>query len=259
MKNSNIKKAIATVMCMTCVLTSSANVFGFKNSEATADLSCSSTVNAASITDSLEDMVNTATQIIQNLTAIETNSKYDMTSTQRYKDVTPHFINTGLRNAQNYNKIIDQFNVETNKRYKISGKSTWCNIYAWDVMRAMNVPFSHWVYKGTPLTFNEARKLKGVDECNVSKHLSWLNTYGTKYNWRKISASEAQKRANKGYPTLVLDSKGTHIAVVRPETSTWKYKSNNPIISQAGKYNVKYGYAKKYFGSDKTLVYWTHD
>ncbi len=258
MKNSNIKKAIATVMCMACVLTSSANVFGFKNSEATADSSCSSTVNAASITDSLEDMVNTATQIIQNLTAIETNSKYDMTSTQRYKDVTPHFINTGLRNAQNYNKIIDQFNVETNKRYKISGKSTWCNIYAWDVMRAMNVPFSHWVYNGKPLTYNEARKTKGAYECNVSEHLRWLKNYGSKYKWRKISAAEAQKRANQGYPTIVLDIGGEHIAVVRPETSKWKYKNNNPVISQAGLCNVKYGNAKTYFGA-RTLVYWTHD
>ena len=250
MKKVNWKKSAATLMCMVCVLPCSA---------ASVNANTAITANASSITGALEDAMNTAVSVIKKVSAIETNSKYNMTSTSRAVDAVPHYRNVGARSAQNYNKIIDQFNVAKNPRYKITNGSTWCNIFAWDVMRAMNVPFSHWVApNGKPLTYNEAKKTKGAKEHGVTRHLEWIKKYGAKYGWRKVSASEAQKRANKGYPTLVMGSSGSHIAVVRPETSKYKYTTNNPVISQAGAYNVNYGKAGYYFGTTKNLVYWTH-
>ncbi|MBE6843998.1 MAG: hypothetical protein E7510_14455 [Ruminococcus sp.] len=250
MKKINWKKNVATLMGMVCALSCTV---------ANVDTNATPMVNAASITGTIEDVMNTAINATKEVSAIETNSKYNMTSTSRAVDAVPHYRNVGKRSSQNYNKIIDQFNVAKNPRYRVTNGSTWCNIYAWDVMRAMNVPFSHWIANGKPLTYKEAKKTKGAYECGVTRHLKWLNTYGSKYGWRKVSANEAQKRANKGYPTLVMNTSGTHIAVVRPETSKYKYSTNNPVISQAGAYNVNYGKVKTYFGTTNNLVYWTHE
>lgn len=252
MKKVNFKKSIAvTAMCMVCALPCSATIM---NADA------STVVNTASVTGVLEDVMNTAITVAKKVGAIETNSNSITESTNRADDAVPRYINVGQRSAQNYNMIIDQFKVQTNRRYKPVGGSTWCNIFAWDVMKAMHVPFSHWVApNGRPLTHNEAKKTKGAYECNVRSHQSWLKNYGSRYGWRKVTALEAQKMANKGKPTLVLNTSGTHIAVVRPETSKYKYSTNNPVISQAGKYNVNYGKAGTYFGTTKNLEYWVHD
>lgn len=193
---------------------------------------------------------------------ITKNNKYNMTSTARAKNIVPQYINTGKRSAANYNKIINQFNVQKNARYKITNGSTWCNIFAADVMQAINLSgsFSHWVApNGKPLTYDAARKTKGSYECNVKSHLSWMNKHGVKkYGWKKVSAKQAQQRANKGYPTLVMNKTGTHIAVVRPENGKYTYKKNNVVIAQAGLNNVNYGMSKTYFGTTD-LVYYTHD
>lgn len=269
MKKINWKKSAATLMCMVCVLPcSAANINTNAASVASVNDNIASAAKASSKLSVLEEAMNTAAGAAKKAGAIETNSKYNITSTKRSVDVVPHYRNVGERSAQNYNKIIDQFDVAKNPRYKIiykkvNGKtkiSTWCNIYAWDVMRAMNVPFSHWLdQKGRPLTYNEAKNTKGAYECGVRMHLLWIKKYGAKYGWRQVTANEAQKRANKGYPTLVMNTSGSHIAVVRPETSKYKYTTNNPVISQAGASNVKYGKAGTYFGTTKNLVYWTHN
>ena len=183
----------------------------------------------------------------------------------RYKDVVPMYQYDTVRSADSYNVLIDQFDVENNDRYKIEEledgkKLTWCNIYASDVMGACGVPFTHWLSPdGKPISFETAINTKGAYECTVLRHQKWLDEYGIKdYGWKKIDADEAQKRADQGYPTIVLNSTGSHIAVVRPETDELRYNGKNVIISQAGAYNLRYSTPEICFGTDD-LIYYTHD
>lgn len=254
MKKVNIKKRIAaTAMCVICALPCSS---------VTMNVNAASTTTKTSSTGSiLDDVVKTAESVFNKATAIVINKNYNMKNTNKAADISPHYINSGMRSASNYNMIIDQFNVEKNPRYKRTASATYCNIFVADVIgKGMNVPFSHWIgSNGSPLTYSVAKKTKGAYECNVKSHLNWMKTYGSKYGWRKVSASEAQKRANMGYPTIVMNNSGTHIAVVRPETSKFKYTKNNPVIAQAGAYNVNYGKVGTYFGTTSNLSYWTHD
>lgn len=183
----------------------------------------------------------------------------------RYKDAVPLYQYDTVRSAACYNVLIDQFDVENNERYKIEEladgrKHSWCNIFAADVMSASGVPFTHWVSSdGKPISYETAQNTKGAYECTVWLHQIWLNEYGIKeYGWKKIDASEAQKRANQGYPTIVLNTIGSHIAVVRPETDDWKYDNNSVIVSQAGAQNFRYSTSELCFKSEE-LAFFTHD
>lgn len=117
---------------------------------------------------------------------------------------------------------------------------------------------SHWISKGKHVTSAIGIKTKGAYEQNVHSHLNWLKKNGAKNGWKKVSAKEAQNRANSGYPTLVIANNGGHIAVVRPDTKKWKYSSSKGcVIAQAGAVNTNYGNVKTYFGNLK-VTYWTH-
>lgn len=222
----------------------------------------------AAVAGAMEEAVN----VIKKL-GLQKQKNPNMQITDRAKDVTPNYKYGLARSKDYYNTLINQFKVETNPRYKPVRRtdrlSTWCNIFAADVMSACNAPLTHWVGPdGKPLTSAQAKKIKGAYECGVRSHLAWLKKYGVKkYGWKQVSAAEAQKRANAGYPTIVLNSTATHIAVVRPESNTVKFSRNNVVIAQAGLYNVNYGKALTYFGiSQKAidkqpslLLYFTHD
>lgn len=258
-KTNSIKKVTAMIMAAVIALVFATSSMSSTNVKASA---AGAATNAVEVY--VENFLEAAIKLIKQATKpdITQNKKYNMTNTSRAKNIVPQYVNTGKRSAANYNKIINQFNVQKNARYKITNGSTWCNIFADDVMQAMNLGgyFSHWVTSnGKPVTYSVAIKTKGSYECNVKSHLNWMNKYGVKkYGWKKVSAKQAQQRANKGYPTLVMNKTGTHIAVVRPETATYKYSNDNVVIAQAGLYNVNYGMSKKYFGTTN-LVYYTHD
>ncbi len=130
------------------------------------------------------------------------------------------------RDPEIYSKIIDQFGVETNPRYKknLQGEGeTYCNIFVWDVTKAMGAEIPHWV--------NNA-------ELNANSVVSWLlNTEG--HDWKSADANLAQNYANQGKPAVAAKARtGTgHIAMVRPG----KITDDGPVISQAGGTNFNYG------------------
>lgn len=172
---------------------------------------------------------------------VVTHSSYNITSTSRAKEVSPHYTNAaGKRSAAAYNFIINQFSVETNPRYKVTNGNTWCNIFAWDVMYAMGLSsdFSNWIDK------NQKPCASGSgSELNANATYNWLATKGSSYGWTSVSAYDAQQKANNGYPTIAVyynKSGHGHVMVVRPETSTYKYKTNSPVIAQAGSSNKNY-------------------
>lgn len=210
---------------------------------------------------SLIDAVIKASDAAIKALSLTENKKYNMTNTNRAVDCIPHYVNTVIRSRDLYNKCIDQFNVAKNKRHLKNGNSTYCNIFVSDVMNAMNISndYSHWNYKNKPVTSAVGIKTKGALEFGVRRTLAWLKDYGKKYGWKKISAKQAQTRANSGYPTLVVNNSGSHIAVVRPEGNGYKYSdSKGTVIAQAGLYNTNYGNVKTYFGN-LNVTYWTHD
>ena len=181
----------------------------------------------------------------------------------RATEVKPIYTSSlGARSANTYNRVINQFNVTKATRYARTAKGlTWCNIFAWDVCSAMNVKLPHWVMKnGTPAT--SADRKKGAWEMNANETFKWLANYGSRYGWKKVSAKDAQARANRGFPTVVIwrnaSSGSGHVAIVRPEAGSYKYSSRGPVIAQAGLRNFNYGNVKDGFGN-YTVVYYTHD
>lgn len=194
---------------------------------------------------------------------VTVNSSYNVYVSNPAKETSPHYTNTaGKRGPEALNTVIDQFAVTSNSRYRPKNGKTYCNIFAWDCTRALGAEIPHWVLNNKPATSNTG----GAKELNANATYNWLNNYGSGYGWYKTTASEAQKRANAGYPTVAVwrnTSGGSgHIAVIRPEGSGYIYtNARGPVIAQAGGSNYSYANISIGFGSSKmsNIVYWTHD
>jgi hypothetical protein len=164
------------------------------------------------------------------------------------------------RRAELYETVIDQFAVEKNPRYlrnQQGREETYCNIFVWDVTRAMGAEIPHWVDQNSdPLRFGE-----GV-ELEVNEVILWLQTRGQTLGWVIVPPERAQELANQGYPVVAtwLNPGGIgHIAVVRPG----QYSSSlGPAIAQAGRTNFNRGTVAEGFRrvpSDQEIVYYYHD
>jgi putative chitinase len=153
--------------------------------------------------------------------------------------------NPSNRNADNYSQVIDQFSVNNNPRYQPRGGNTYCNIFAWDVTRAMGAEIPHWVDgAGNPAGVGAP----GARELDANGGHRWLETQGQNHGWREVSAQEAQNLANQGHPTVASwNNPGGigHIAVVRPGELT----DRGPAIAQAGASNFNNGHVRDSFGN----------
>ena len=157
------------------------------------------------------------------------------------------------RNADTYNNVINQFAVGNNPRYEPRDGNTYCNIFAWDVTKAMGAEIPHWVdANGNPAAQGKGRELDANDTN------TWLNQHGEKNGWRKVSAEEAQRLANEGHPAVASwnnpDGIG-HIAVVRPGEVT----GNGPSIAQAGSENFNDGHVYDSFPRGAEVEYFVND
>src|SRR5262249_33697365 len=144
------------------------------------------------------------------------------------------------RNASNYSDVINQFAVDTNPRYQPRGGNTYCNIFAWDVTRAMGAEIPHWVDgNGNPA----GGGAPGARELDANGGHRGLETQGPRSGWREVSAAEAQQRATQGPPAVASwNNPGGigHIAVVRPGELT----NRGPAIAQAGASNFNNGHVQ---------------
>lgn len=162
------------------------------------------------------------------------------------------------RNADTYNQVINQFAVGNNGRYTPRDsngdgtRDTFCNIFVWDVTRAMGAEIPHWVdNQGNSVAPGKGREL------NANSTVDWMHQNGAKNGWRKVTAEEAQKMANEGHPSVALwkNPGGIgHVAVVRPGDVT----AQGPASAQAGGKNFNSGHIKDGFGRAQP-EYWVND
>jgi hypothetical protein len=153
--------------------------------------------------------------------------------------------------------VINQFDVDNNPRYTPSRNATYCNIFASDVMGAMNAPLPHWVdQNNNPAT----SRTPGARELTANATVNWLNSDGARHGWRQITASEAQARANQGHPAIAIWQNPTgasgHVGVIRPGQMT----DLGPAMSQAGRENNNHTRVHSRgdgFGN-REVQYWTH-
>ncbi|MCL9662049.1 hypothetical protein L2089_23420, partial [Paenibacillus hunanensis] len=105
------------------------------------------------------------------------------------------------RSASTYAAAIDALQVETNSKYQPRSGTTYCNIFAQDVMKSASI--------STPLPTGTANAMADA-----------LYGNGTP-GWYSVNFSTAQQRANSGYPTIGIrkESGHGHVVVVRPKGS----------------------------------------
>ena len=148
------------------------------------------------------------------------------------------------RYAENYRLVIDQFNVQYSHqtRYGRGGggiRSSRCNIFAGDVMRAMGAPLPT---KGELGVGHGNQKYTDTMTANATDLFNWLNAgYG---QWYRIDPNNPNDlgrlldQLKDGKPTLAVDL--NHIAVVRPDhlpTILTLENLGDLRVAQAGAFN----------------------
>jgi len=121
----------------------------------------------------------------------------------------------------NYQIAIDTLKVVTATKYQTSGRTTYCNIFAQDVMRG----YGYDLPTGTCKSIFEALYNNG--------HA----------NYKSVTFVQAQLRANQGYPTIAItsgkastspdDFMPEHVAVVYPSGNIASTVSD-VCVSQSG-------------------------
>jgi hypothetical protein len=168
----------------------------------------------------------------------------------------PYQNRPSARSRGAYDNAIDQFAVGNNPRYVPRDSNgdgwddTFCNIFVSDVTLAMGTPVPHRV------DANGAPVLSGGRELDANATNDWLHESGGQYGWRKVSAEEAQRLANEGYPAVVSwkNPGGIgHIGMVRPGDAT-----NGPALAQAGAWNVNHAHVYDVFPQSGT-EFWVND
>lgn len=170
----------------------------------------------------------------------------------------------GQRSASTYRSVIDQFDVENNERYRVNKQGigdTYCNIFTWDVTRAMGAEVPHFIETATgkPVSSGGA----GITELNANNVNDWLNKYGSNYGWTKVSAEEAQYYANNGMPAITSwkNSNGHgHLQVVSPSEDETYNSSRGVTIAQAGRQLKNYDYIDTVYGNNalSKVEYFVH-
>jgi len=174
---------------------------------------------------------------------------------------------------------LEVFNVEESGRYQRTPDKTFCNIYAYDMIRAMGayIPRVFWdepalsrIEAGAIVVTAEewaglgpeARRThiapiydQTVREINTNTMTGWMDDYGAEFGWAKaVDMTEAQEMANAGHPVFILAGKvrnegSGHISIVLAEDENNQAQRDeesgevlHPIQSNAGGTNAKVGY-----------------
>jgi hypothetical protein len=108
----------------------------------------------------------------------------------------------GARSPEKLLAIAAQFDVEVNPRYERTVSSTFCNIYAWDVTRAMGAELPHWIHDNGDIgTLGHDR------ETTCNSLIAWLENHGPRHGWTEVArgSSEAARRCRRTNCGLVAE------------------------------------------------------
>lgn len=150
------------------------------------------------------------------------------------------------RSPELYNRVIGQFEVETNGRYAVNkqGKNdTYCNIFMWDVTRAMGAEIPHYVDPETnaPMYYPDN---EGARHMNANRIYDWLHAHGEKYGWVEVTAEQAQMMANEGKPVVTAKRNNSgghgHVQVVCPSRDGLYDPKRGVTVAQAGRTLTSY-------------------
>lgn len=165
--------------------------------------------------------------------------------------------------AQAYNRMIDDFNVESAHRYEKfrdgnpATYDTYCNLFASDVAQKYGAPLPIYVTdgNGTVTKWLGATMMK-----------QWLDgqldvpgqyTQGPENGWVKVDAATAASAANNGQLAVVAGH--GHMAVVRADNPPNVTNPGDVIIAQAGENNFNHGRVQdgwgRFTGSAEFYVY----
>lgn len=164
---------------------------------------------------------------------------------------------TLLRTGEALATVVGQFDVENNPRYTPRDGNTYCNIFLWDVTKALGCEIPH--TKATYTNVNGTVVFK-AEERNANRTIDWLINKGSEWGWRQVSKNSALDRVNgvSVYPTVAVwrnpnDAKPGHVALLVPSpVPTAVY------ITQSGASNFKCKTLESGFGS-LPVVFFTHD
>lgn len=141
--------------------------------------------------------------------------------------------------------IIRDLDVEDAVRYRRQGRTTYCNIYATDIIKNMRVTAPrHWMYKGVP-----SEGTSFAHEYTANMLHDWFDEHGSKFGWKEVTLDEAkQLAASESLAIAIWKNPDTrrlpgHIAVFRPDG----------LITQAGLSNFESGTLEQGFGTAKPV------
>lgn len=175
------------------------------------------------------------------------------------------------RSAFNYAKVMDQFRVDKSERYG-PGEKTYCNIFVWDVTRAMDAEIPHYVVKGNKTGASAVDTLGQFkveaakrEELNVNGTVRWLKKHGPANGWRRVDARMAQEMASAGHPAVAVwpnprPEKHGHIAMIRP--GSLPLGTGGVAIAQAGRLVLSADHLDTGFNDPelrKPVQYWYHE
>lgn len=180
-------------------------------------------------------------------------------STSRANYVHPPLTNLpGARSRAVYSQLINQFAVGNNPRHLPGGGYTYCNIFVWDVSRAMGAEVPHWIDNAGNIAVPGAPHAR---EININGGVIWMHEHGVSgQGWRSVTAQGAQDAANEGLLAIAMWKNPTgghgHTAVIRPGPAS--VGSGGPTIAQAGAHNFNSGQVVNGFGH-LSPEYYCHD
>ena len=175
------------------------------------------------------------------------------------------------RSAFDYAKVIDQFRVDESARYE-PGAATYCNIFVWDVTRAMGAEIPHYVSKDDQTGASAVDELgqfnapgDQLEELNVNRTVAWLQDAGPSNGWTRVDARMAQDMANGGHPAVAIwpnpsAEQPGHVAIVRP--GSLPLSASGVAIAQAGRLVLDADHLDTGFNDpklQKPVQYWFHE
>jgi hypothetical protein len=166
------------------------------------------------------------------------------------------------RSPERYRSVINQFRVETSERYRpFRNGATYCNIFVWDVTRAMGaeIPMYTDHATGDPRIYPDIR---GARNMGATAMCDWLSTHGSRFGWQEVDAVTAQRHANQGRPAVTSAGSLGHVQMVCPSRDGGFDPIRGVTISQAGRIVSGYTHISSIYGGNalaNQVRYWIHD